>query len=673
MRNFLVLGLLLLFVQNAYPQVIEQKYWTLRKNVTRVDAPSVALVPYPGGQAVDYLQATFYMVAGKFHYMSDNEHYMFYPGDVNFYNSRPNSIYDVATAPSLVLKRVNNTWVFWQEVPEVSPWSIRSNKVTKEWVALGDANEIGPNTPQNRWRGNAYFGKIGSKGSIAWTQINKKDQMDFFHGITGGDLNGDGLIDIGAAPSHFEKPSGVMTFLQNTDGSFRNEDTLVTFPKGYNAPFTLEYVDLNGDGRDEIITADYGHSPENQADKMNNVMVFSYNPSKGKFENTFVSKEPTAFYNTNLGATSIHAYDFTNDGIIDLAIAREGPGDGGASHTFEIWRGLGDGTFKAHWSTPIWSANQIQFREFSVFDVNDDGFLDIIFRPFHYGSFYRNNPVWWNVLANNGIKLHKLIWLNDGKGKFNHYDKDELKIEGINIDNVHPYMDGKNLHFVGTFTEPNGMLWGQKAILLTTFDIQVHLNGRNAPESPDLTFPTNQYQGLQGGTQFTWSASSNAKTYQIQISANNTFSSIYLQTDTLSQARFTIPSFKPGDPVQFYWRVRGNGIGGYGDWSTTHTFTRAALAHSELEVLPDKPVLYQNYPNPFNPSTEIRFYLPMATQVNIEIFNSLGQLVAKPLDAYKQAGTHHLPFDAGSLSSGIYFYRLNSPHYTETKRMSIIK
>jgi hypothetical protein len=612
------------------------------------------------------------MVSGKFHYMSDNEHYMFFPGDVNFYVSRPTSIYDVATASSLVLKRVNGLWVFWKEVPEVSPWSIRSNKVTKNWVVLGDGNEIGPNVEGNRWRGNAYFGKIGSKGNIDWTKVNSDDQMSFYHGITGGDLNRDGLIDIGSAPSQIENKYSVKTFIQTKDGRFSNQDSLVKFIDGYNRPFTLEYIDLNGDGIDELVTADYG-PPPNQPEKMNNVMVYTLNKSTGKFENTFISKQPTAFYNVRMGATSIHAYDFTNDGIIDLAIPREGPGDGGASHSFEIWRGQGDGTFSALWSTPIWSANQIQFREFSILDVNNDGYLDIIFRPFHYGSFYRNNPVWWNVSANNGIKLHKLIWLNDGSGKFTHYDKEELKIEGINVDNVHPYMDGKNLHFIGTFTEPNGMLYGQKAINLTTYDIQVHLNGIDAPKKPDLIFPENNSTGLTGGIEFKWSPTTNTTKYEIQFSTVASFNSFYLKTDTLTQNKFKIPSFTSGDPTSYYWRVRGIGVGGNGEWSSTQIFTRAKLTHDENLSNPITFELHQNFPNPFNPSTQIQFSIPTQSHVKIEVFNSIGKRIKVLMDEMKAQGTHTMTFDATGLTSGVYVYRLTTPEFTQTRVMSLVK
>ena len=408
---------------------------------------------------------------------------MFWPGSVTWgQNEKPSSINEIEPSPSYILKRVDGVWKFWKEVPEVLMWGARNYKVTDEWVVIGDGNEIGGNefNPdiwewEARWKGNSYYGEILPNGDIDWVRVNNPDEMAYFHGTTGGDVNGDGLVDVGGAPQwDFDNETGIMLFLQKQDDSFTKSDSLINYPDGYWAPFSVEFADVMGDEKDEIITADYG-TPYDES-KENHVMVFSYDEDTEKYELHFVSEQPRAFYDVDMGATSIQAFDFTGDGIVDLSIAREGEGiDGHASHSFEIWKGNGDGTFEPHWSTPVWDANTIQFREFWVFDVNGDDALDIVLRPFHYGSFYRNNPIWWDVYANNGIKLHKLIWLNNGDGTFDHYDVDELKIEGLMVDNVHPYMDGETLHFMGTFTFDDGMLWDQKAINLTTYDIEVKL------------------------------------------------------------------------------------------------------------------------------------------------------------------------------------------------------
>jgi hypothetical protein len=83
--------------------------------------------------------------------------------------------------------------------------------------------------------------------------------------------------------------------------------------------------------------------------------------------------------------------------------------------------------------------------------------------------------------------------------------------------------------------------------------------------------------------------------------------------------------------------------------------------------------LYQNYPNPFNPSTTIEFDIPQASFATLEVFNLLGQKVATVLSGNLKAGKHKIPWNAGSLSSGIYFYRLNSGSFSDIKKLLLLK
>jgi hypothetical protein len=84
-------------------------------------------------------------------------------------------------------------------------------------------------------------------------------------------------------------------------------------------------------------------------------------------------------------------------------------------------------------------------------------------------------------------------------------------------------------------------------------------------------------------------------------------------------------------------------------------------------------LLQQNYPNPFNPSTTIKFSIPEKTNVTLKIFNSIGQEVASLLNGQMAAGNHSVDFNASKLSSGVYFYRIDSPSFTSTKKMILIK
>ena len=97
----------------------------------------------------------------------------------------------------------------------------------------------------------------------------------------------------------------------------------------------------------------------------------------------------------------------------------------------------------------------------------------------------------------------------------------------------------------------------------------------------------------------------------------------------------------------------------------------AVVLNSALAV--DVFRLEQNYPNPFNPSTRIAFAIPKASKVQLRILDVLGRDIALLFDRQKPAGAYELQWDAGSLPSGIYFYRLQSGEYVETRKMILLK
>lgn len=91
------------------------------------------------------------------------------------------------------------------------------------------------------------------------------------------------------------------------------------------------------------------------------------------------------------------------------------------------------------------------------------------------------------------------------------------------------------------------------------------------------------------------------------------------------------------------------------------------------DIIPNQFKLEQNYPNPFNPTTQINFSLPEHSNVELSIYNMLGEKVATLLNENLQAGNYSTNWNAENISSGNYIYRISSGNYVESKMMTLLK
>jgi hypothetical protein len=89
--------------------------------------------------------------------------------------------------------------------------------------------------------------------------------------------------------------------------------------------------------------------------------------------------------------------------------------------------------------------------------------------------------------------------------------------------------------------------------------------------------------------------------------------------------------------------------------------------------IPDDFYLYPAYPNPFNPSTTLPFSMHVGANVSLKIYDVTGRHVATLVDRWRDAGTYHPLFDASDLTSGVYFYRLETATFSKTQKMVLLK
>jgi hypothetical protein len=92
-----------------------------------------------------------------------------------------------------------------------------------------------------------------------------------------------------------------------------------------------------------------------------------------------------------------------------------------------------------------------------------------------------------------------------------------------------------------------------------------------------------------------------------------------------------------------------------------------------INLIPKEYSLSQNYPNPFNPNTKIKFSIPFSGNVTIKVFDILGEEIQIVLNEFKNEGTYEIDFIPSQLTSGIYFYKIISGNFSDTKKMIFLQ
>ena len=151
--------------------------------------------------------------------------------------------------------------------------------------------------------------------------------------------------------------------------------------------------------------------------------------------------------------------------------------------------------------------------------------------------------------------------------------------------------------------------------------------------------------------------------------------STFLSTD--SGANFTTYSSGGGAGAGMIVPDRGTLInmmtGGLYKMNINYSVVTEISENTISAITPKDFKLYQNYPNPFNPVTRIKFDLPKNNFIKIVVYDNVGREVRTVLNEYRNSGSYEINFDASALSTGVYYYKLSTDGFQETKRMILIK
>jgi len=415
---------------------------------------------------INHLTNTVRDISGGFVINTTNNIYFFRSGVTG--DESVGSIEEVDPSPSMILKKNDGNWELLKVDKNIFTWVARNYAIDGDIITIGDGNEIGPNEGSNTWKGDVWQGRIDDYGDINWNRVTTDETRSFHHGIATGDLNGDGLIDISSGPGYNDPNTGNRAgqpiWLNNGDGTFQWHIDLI--PQDAPAPFGLAFSNVTGDSRDEIILGGnaYGLGSPNY------IHIYQLKEDSSGYE-LFKKLEDDTLWDYGMFTTKIDSYDFNNDGILDLIqYQADESGEG-----FDIWIGDGAGGFSPHYSK-LFPAPTLSSSEFEVFDVNNDGYLDVLLRPNGYNSAFRVNTSEYRTDITNGIILNNLIWLNDGNGRFNAYDQVDLTLnQDIDGKSFHPkyvvpFLEDNELHFLGV--EPNFIQVDDK-VEFAVYDIKV--------------------------------------------------------------------------------------------------------------------------------------------------------------------------------------------------------
>lgn len=498
----------------------------------------------------------------------------------------------------------------------------------------------------------------------------------FSYGASIGDYNNDGYPDIfvingGSSASQFN-----FFYTNNGDGTF-TKVTAGTFVNEIGNTWGSSSVDYDKDGKLDIYTTNYNR---------NNFLY------KGNGDGTFTKITTGTIVNDGGYSLNCAWGDYDNDGWQDVFVANA---NFGAGENNFLYKNNGDGTF-----TKITSGSIVtdggNSTGASWGDYDNDGDLDL----FVTNYFTENNFLYRNDGSGIFTKITTGEIVNDGGASvgsaWGDYDNDgdlDLFVSNDNDQNEFLYNNNGN----GTFTKvttgdivnsggrSNGSVWGDYDL---DGDLDLYIANGNQPVQQ------NNFLFRNNGTPNNWlniyckGVISNRSAIGTRVIASAVINGVRVkqvreisgQTGYNAQNSLNVElglgNASVIDTIIIKWP---SGITDVYMNVAVNMFTTAVenqgiigLNNNSVE-LPTEYKLFQNYLNPFNPSTNIKFHLPKTGRVDLKIYDITGCEVSVLVNEIKPAGIYTVTFDASSLTTGIYFCRIEAGEFKQTSKLMLVK
>ncbi|MBS4029130.1 MAG: VCBS repeat-containing protein [Ignavibacteriales bacterium] len=429
------------------------------------------------------------------------------------------------------------------------------------------------------------------------------------YGVNAVDVNDDGWTDV-TCPN--ELSNDLRIFLNDGTGNYN--DSFAIYPLvGGNRPSTNEGVDLNGDG---VIDFAVGNT---QNDK---VHIFIGN-GNGTFQ-------PSVSYQAASGVRGLSVLDLESDGDFDIVTANR------AGNNISILKNNGDGTFAP--------ANNIEANgngetACAVGDANNDGVLDVF-----VGAIASSEMIL--LLGDGNGNLVYSAKINAGGSPW------KIASGDVDGDGFADVVSANSNNGTVAVIRSNGTGGLHPATTNTVGNFPLSVSLGDIDGDGDLDLVTSNYGGG------TWSVcvnnGSGMFTTAVTLNASQAGSCATLH-DRDNDGDLDMTGIDEEDDLIFIF-----------DNNPTVGVKENSLSSVSFS-------LSQNYPNPFNPATKLSFVLGHSSFVTLKIYNIQGNEVAKVVNENLPSGTYEREWNATNFPSGMYFYRLTSGQFSETRKLLLLR